>query len=552
MGLTTVFGAGGGTVSYEDFHQANLILLVGANPAEAHPIIFHHIMKGVHRGAQLVVVDPRKTLSAKRAHEHLAIHVGSDIALINALCHVIIRDGLQHRTFIERATTGFEEFAKSVIPWTPERAEAITGIKAERIESLARQIAQKDGVIIGWTLGITEHHNAVHNVFSLINLALLTGNVGRPGAGLSPFRGQNNVQGGGDMGALPNRLPGFQDLRDPAVREKFETAWNVRLDPEPGWNQTQMFDAMERGMLRGLYVIGENPLQSEANSHHIRKLFEGLDALVVQDIFLTPTAELAHVVFPARASFAESDGTYVNSERRVQRVRAARQAPGQAQDDLWIVTALAQAMGLDWTQRSAEEIFDEMRQLSPNFRGMTYERLEKHHGLQWPCPDEDHPGTPRLHERLWGASVDPLVPFMPVEWEPVAEAPSDDYPFLLTTGRRLGFYNTGVQSSHYEHPEQFRELVAMNPNDAQAHGIQEGDTVIVRSRRGSVTVPVEITRAVNPGTLFLSFHFPDQVPTNDLSIDVTDPLSGTAEFKAMAVFVEKIPSAEKEPVVKTS
>jgi predicted molibdopterin-dependent oxidoreductase YjgC len=539
-----VLGSGAGTSSYEEFHHTDLILLVGSNAAEAHPIIFHHMMKGVKNGARLVVVDPRKTLTAAKAHEHFQIEVGSDIALFNAMAHVIIRDGLANQEFIDRATASFEDFRAHVAAWTPERAAPICGIEARRLEDLARRYATAKRALICWTLGITEHHNAVDNVFSLTNLALLTGHVGREGSGLCPLRGQNNVQGGGDMGALPNRLPGFQDLRDPVVRASFEAAWGTTLGPEPGWHQTEMFHAMADGRLRGLYVIGENPVESEANGNHVRHLFERLEALVVQDIFLTPTAELAHVVFPARASFAESDGTYTNSERRVQRVRAARKAPGQAQDDLWILTRLAQSLGHPWAMKEAEAVFDEMRQLAPNFRGMTYARLEAEHGIQWPCPSEGHPGTRTLHTRLWEAEVNPRAPFMPVDWEPPVETPTPDYPFMLTTGRRLAFYNTGVQSNAYDHPHNIGEWMEIAAADADRLGVRDGQAVAVTSRRGRIEVPAYRSDAVKPGTVFLSFHFPDHVKTNTLSIDAADPKSGTAEFKATAVRVERIGGEE--------
>lgn len=540
MGLTTVFGSGAGTSSYDDFHHTAFILLVGSNAAEAHPIIFHHIMKGVHNGAELVVVDPRKTLTTKRAHEHLQIQVGSDIALLNAMAHVIIRDGLYREDFISHATTGFKEFADSVITWTPERAAGLTGISPDRIESLAHRYAKAPTAMIGWTLGITEHHNAVDNVLALINLSLLCGNVGRPGSGLNPLRGQNNVQGGGDMGALPGRLPGFQDVLDPAVRAKFELAWGTPISPEPGWDQTQMFEAIEKDQLKGLYVIGENPIQSEANSEHMRHLFEKLDALVVQDIFLTATGEMADVVLPATVSFAESDGTYTNSERRVQRVRPARKPPGEAKDDLWVVASLAQAMGQAWPILSAEEVFDEMRQLTTNYRGMTYERLDSQKGMQWPVPYEGHPGSKVLHERLWEPDVGDKAPFIPVEWSPPSELISADFPLLLTTGRRLAFFNTGVQSNVYDHPHNGGEWMEIHRDDAKPLGIEDGETVRVLSRRGQVTVPVRYSDAVMPGTVFLTFHFPEHVMTNNLTIDTTDPKSGTAEFKAAAVRIERL------------
>jgi formate dehydrogenase major subunit len=342
------------------------------------------------------------------------------------------------------------------------------------------------------------------------------------------------------MGALPNRLPGFQDITDPAVREKFERAWGVSISSQRGWDQTQMFDAMDRGALRGLYVIGENPLQSEANAAHMRKIFSQLDALVVQDIFLTATGKMANVVLPARASFAESDGTYTNSERRVQRVKAGRQAPGEAQDDLWIVTSLARAMGYDWPFSKAEQVFDEMRHLTTNYYGMTYDRLEQEHGLQWPVPEEGHPGSRVLHERLWDDVVVDKAPFTCVEWAPPTEQTTAEYPLLLTTGRRLAFFNTGVQSNVYDHPHNTGEWMEIHPKDAETLGINDEDVVRVLSRRGEVEVPAHYSEAVNPGTVFMTFHFPDEVMTNALTIDSTDPQSGTAEFKAAAVRVERL------------
>jgi predicted molibdopterin-dependent oxidoreductase YjgC len=542
VGLTTVFGSGAGTSSYEDFHRTAFILLVGSNAAEAHPIIFHHIMKGVRNGAEMVVVDPRKTLTTRKAHEHLQIAVGSDIALANAMAHVIIRDGLYHQEFVEHATEGFAEFADHVRDWTPARAEAVTGIAADRIESLAKRYAAAPSAMIAWTLGITEHHNAVDNVRALINLALLCGNVGRPGAGLNPLRGQNNVQGGGDMGALPARLPGFQDIEDPQVREKFEKVWGAPIPQTAGYDQTQMFAAMEAGGLRGLYVIGENPAQSDANSKHVRHLLESLDALVVQDIFLTATGELADVVLPAHVSFAESEGTYTNSERRVQRVKAARRAPGEAQDDLWITASLAKAMGYDWPILSARELFDEMRHLTLNYRGMTYDRLEKLQGMQWPVYDETHLGSAVLHDRLWEPETGPKAPFAAVDWEPPVEHTTPEYPFLLTTGRRLPFFNTGVQSNVYDHPHKIGEWMEIHPEDAAKLNISDGEVIAVASPRGRVELAAYYSGAVTPGTVFMTFHFPDEVMTNDLTIDATDPKSGTAEFKAAAVRLERLES----------
>lgn len=497
-------------------------------------------MRGVRRGAQLMVADPRATQTSRRASLHLPLKVGSDIALFNAMAHVIIRDGLVNQEFVQRATEGFARFSQHVADWPPSRAAAITGLSTALIEEAAHRYAKARRAMLCWTLGITEHHNAVENVYSLINLSLITGHVGRRGSGLNPLRGQNNVQGGGDMGALPNRLPGFQSVEDEDVRRKFEAAWHVPISPIPGWNQTQMFEAIDQGKMTGLYVIGENPLVSDADANRIRDLFGRLEGLVVQDIFLTETAALADVVFPALASFAESDGTYTNSERRVQRVRKARQGPGQSQDDLWIISRLAQEMGYDWPIQNAQAVFDEMRQLAPLYRGISYERLDQEPGVQWPCPTSDHPGTETLHTRLWDSTVSPKVRFTPVNWEPPADPPHKDFPLMLTTGRRLASYNTGVQSGAYSHPRPQGEWVDISPQDARTLGVVDGEVVRIASRRGSIKVPARYSSEVPPGTVFMAFHNPEQALTNRLCIEAADPQAGTAEFKASRVRIEKI------------
>jgi predicted molibdopterin-dependent oxidoreductase YjgC len=467
--------------------------------------------------------------------------VGSDIALANAIGREIIAAGLHNQEFIDHATVGFEAYRETVWRYTLEYAEAETGVPAAAIRQLAHDYATARRAMICWTLGITEHHNAVDNVLALINLALLTGHVGRYGSGLNPLRGQNNVQGGGDMGALPDRLPGFQHVENDQLRARFERAWGVTIPPTRGWHLSAMFDAMERGELRTLYVIGENPVQSEADGARARRLLEGLDFLVVQDIFLTKTAELADVVLPSAAAWAESEGTVTSSERRVQRVRKAVDPPGQARDDLWIVFELARRLGHDWGEPIAEKVWDEVRSLSPVHAGMSYRRLEALGGIQWPCWDENHPGELFLHSRLWARPrVGPPAPFMPVEHDPPVERLSPEFPFRLTTGRRLDSFNTGVQSSAYPSPLRRGETVDMSPEDALALGLAEGDRVRIVSRRGAVEAPVHIDETLRPGLLFMTFHFGDQVATNLLTVDATDPKSGTAEFKAAAVRVEKL------------
>jgi len=539
-----VFGAGGGTSSYREAEETDLIILWGSNARETHPIFFHHLLRGVRNGARLYAVDPRRTSSAEWADVWLGLDVGSDIALANAIAREIIHAGLANREFIQRATSDFDAYREKVESYTLEYAEQETGVPAEAIRELAHAFASADRAMICWTLGITEHHNAVDNVLALINLALLTGHVGRYGSGLNPLRGQNNVQGGGDMGALPDRLPGFQYIENDALRAKFDEAWGVPVPAKRGWHLSGMFDAMERGELTAVYVIGENPVQSEADQQRAKRLLLGLDFLVVQDLFLTATGEIADVVLPAAAAWAEAEGTVTNSERRVQRVRKAMDPPGEAREDLWIIYELARRMGSDWGEASAERTWDELRSLSPVHRGMTYPRLEALGGIQWPCWDETHPGELFLHSRLWEDPVPGLrAPFVPVDHDPPVDRLTEDYPIRLTTGRRLDSFNTGVQSSGYTSPMRRGESLDISPEDAELHALADGERVRVVSRRGAIEVPVRIDPSLRPGLTFMTLHFQDDVATNILTIDATDPKSGTAEFKATAIRIEKLASA---------
>jgi predicted molibdopterin-dependent oxidoreductase YjgC len=538
-----VFGAGGGTSSYKEVEETDLLILWGSNARETHPIFFHHVLKAVHNGAKLYVLDPRRTGSAQWADTWMGLDVGTDIAMSNTIAREIIHAGLTNELFIERATTGFEEYRASVEPWTLEEGERVTGVPAEVIRELAHAYARADRAILCWTLGITEHVTAVDNVLALINLALLTGHVGRYGSGLNPLRGQNNVQGGGDMGAIPNKLPGFQDVQDDMeARAKFEAAWGTELPPERGWHLSEMFDGMERGEFNTLYVLGENPAQSEADSKRALGLLEGLDFMVAQDILMTKTCEMADVVLPSSASWCESEGgTVTNSERRVQLMRKAIDPPGQARDDQWIICELAKRLGHDWGQPTPEQVWDELRSLSPMHGGMSYARLEAEGGIQWPCPTEDHPGSEFLHGRLWAEPVEgPLAPFSVTKWVPPIDELDDDFPIRLTTGRRLDSYNTGVQSGLYKSPLRRGETLDLSPQDAESLGVEEGEVVQITSRRGSIQAPVRIADGLRPGLAFMTMHFPDEIDVNILTIDATDPKSGTAEFKATAIRVEKV------------
>ena len=536
-----MFGAGGGTSSYEETRNADLIVLWGSNAREAHPIFFHHVLKAVHHGAKLIVVDPRRTPSAQWADLWLGLDVGTDIPLSNAVAREIIHEGLVNTEFIERATSGYEAYRDSVEPWTLDEAARVTGVPADAIRELAHTWANAGRAQMCWTLGITEHHNAVDNVFALINLALLTGHVGRYGSGLQPLRGQNNVQGGGDMGALPNRLPGFQLLEDDAVRARFDAAWGVEVPPRNGKHLTEMFEAMEHGTLRSAYVIGENPAQGEADQTRAVRLLTGLDHLVVQDLFLTATAQLADVVFPAASTLGESEGTVTSSERRVQRVRKAIEPRGAARNDIEIVYALAARMGHDLGSSQAEDVWNELRSLSPVHAGMSYARLAELGGIQWPCLDETDPGQLFLHGRLWDEVVEERAPFQCVEHSPPVDLLDDDFPLRLTTGRRLESYNTGVQSSGFSSPLHVGgEAILLAPADGQRYGVADGARARIVSRRGSVEAPVRYDPTLRPGLAFMNLHFPEIVATNVLTIDATDPKSGTAEFKATAIRLEAV------------
>jgi predicted molibdopterin-dependent oxidoreductase YjgC len=537
-----VFGAGGGTSSYEEVRDvADLIVLWGSNAREAHPIWFHHALKAVHRGARLMVVDPRRSASAQWADLWLGLDVGTDIALANAVAREIIHAGLANEEFIARATSGFEAYRESVEPWTLDEAERVTRVPAEAIRELAHAYGSASHAQLCWTLGITEHHNAVDNVLALINLSLLTGQVGRWGSGLQPLRGQNNVQGGGDMGALPDRLPGFVPVEDESHRARFEHAWGATIPPKRGLHLSGMFEAMAHGELRALYVIGENPAQSEADQKRAVALLEGLDHLVVQDILMTKTAEMADVVLPASATWCEAEGTVTSSERRVQRVRKALDPPGEARDDIEIVYAIAQRLGYDLGSPRSEDIWNELRSLSAMHGGMSYARLEELGGIQWPCPDESHPGEKFLHGRLWEPVVADRAPFTPVEDDPPVDKLDDDFPIRLTTGRRLESFNTGVQSNAYSSPlHRNGSALRLAPEDGARYGIADGGRARVVSRRGSVEAGVVYDTTLRAGLAFMNLHFPDEVATNDLTIDAIDPKSGTAEFKATAIRVEAV------------
>jgi formate dehydrogenase alpha subunit len=544
-GLRMVVGAGAMTNSIAEIEDADLLMVTGSNTTEAHPVLALRIKRAVAKGARLIVIDPRRTKLARLAHRHLQLRVGTDIPLLNAMMHVIIAEGLYDPDYLTRSTVGFAALQEAVAEYTPQRVAEICGVPAQDIVATAREYATTERAAIIYSLGITEHSTGTLNVVSLGNLALLTGHFGRESAGVNPLRGQNNVQGVCDMGALPNVLPGYQALDDPEVRAKFERAWGCRLPTSKGLMETEYADALLAGRLRAWYIVGENPALSYSHVGQVREALQAAEFLVVQDLFLTETAQYADVVLPA-AAWAETEGTYTNSERRVQRVRQAIPPPGQAKQDWEIVCALAQAMGYPMHYASPAEIWDEIASLTPSLAGISYERLERERvGLQWPCPTPDHPGTKFLHADLLAGKR--RGTFVPVVWEPYGEQPDEEYPFVLTTGRRLFHYHTRTMTGRAGGLDQVwgRETVDLNPADAQRLKVSNGDLVRVVSRRGAVLVAARLTDECPPGTVFMAFHFPD-VPTNLMTEGVYDSVTRTPRYKACAVRLEPVRTGQEQ------
>jgi len=554
------------TNSISEIEDTDLIFITGSNTSEAHPIIGRMVKRAVdRRRAKLIVVDPRQVVMVSFANIWLRPRPGTDVAWINGMIHVILEEGLWDRMFVDERTEGFEELRDAVRGDTPEAVERITGIPAEELRRAARLYARAPRAMILYAMGITQHTHGTDNVKALANLAMICGNVGREGTGLNPLRGQNNVQGACDMGALPNVLPGYQSVIDEEVLARFQQAWatGVRLSNRVGLTVTEMFPAALEGRVRAMYVVGENPALSDANVAHVRKALESLDFLVVQDIFFTETAALADVVLPA-ASFAEKDGTFTNTERRVQRVRKAIDPPGQARADWEIFCDLAKRLSERlsgpvpsaaveegvvyrlinrgyWDYKDPSEIFDEIASVTPIYGGLTYRRLESE-GIQWPCPTRHHPGTPFLHKERFSRG---RGKFHAIQYRAPAELPDREYPFYLSTGRIRYQYHTGTMTRRSRGlsliaPE---ERIQMNPADAQRLGIQEGDWVRVISRRGEVKARVLVTERSAPGMVFGTFHF-SEVPINLLTNDALDPVSKIPEFKVCAVRVEKLEAQE--------
>jgi formate dehydrogenase alpha subunit len=538
-GLAASFGSGAMTNSIAELEDSDCILVIGSNTTETHPVIATFIKRAVRlKKKTLIVAEPRRIDLARHATLWLRQYPGTDVALINGLMHVIIQENLHDQAYIAARTENFAALKETVARYTPEYVEQITGVPAPDLRAAARLYGQARAAAIVYAMGITQHTTGTDNVKSLANLAMLCGNVGIKGGGVNPLRGQNNVQGACDMGGLPNVFSGYQSVTDPDRRWKMEAAWGVRN--LPGWvglTMTEMLPAIHHGGIKALYIIGENPVISEADTSHVVNPLLQLDFLVVQDIFLTETGKLAHVVLPA-ASFAEKDGTFTNTERRVARVRQVIPPVGDSKPDWQIIAEISRRMGHPLPFTRAEDIFEEIRRVTPSYAGITYGRLEAEGGLQWPCPHTDHPGTVLLHGEQFARG---RGQFFGIDYREPAEPPDAQYPLVLSTGRVLYQYHTGTMSRRApglveKAPECRVEIAA---GDAARYGISEGEPVRVRSRRGEIVARALVSTKAVPGTIFIPFHY-YEAAVNKLTIAALDPVARIPEYKVCAVSIEKV------------
>ncbi|MBI3008706.1 MAG: formate dehydrogenase subunit alpha, partial [Candidatus Omnitrophica bacterium] len=536
-GLAQAIGSGAMTNSIKDIPDSEVILVIGSNTTEAHPIVSLKMKEAVmHRGAKLIVIDPRPIPLTEFSHSWLRQKPGTDVAIINGMIHHIIGAGLEYKEFISKRTEGFNEFKESIKEWTPKKSGEVSGVPEEIIKEAAELYSKAKSASIFWAMGITQHTTGTDNVLALANLALLTGNFGKPGAGLNPLRGQNNVQGACDMGALPNLLPGYLGVNDPEVKKRFESSWGNPLPAQKGLTIVEMVNGAYKGDIKALYIMGENPLVSDPDINHVREAFLKLEFLVVQDIFLSETARLADVVIPSTSSF-EKDGTFTNTERRIQRFYKALVPPGEAKDDWEIICAISARLGYKMHYRHPSEIMEEISGLTPIYGGVRYERLDIK-GLQWPCPDVTHPGTEILHKAQFTRG---MGKFHPVQYLAPREVADKDYPFVLTTGRLLQQYHTGTMTRRVEGIRKLVPecLIEINKEDAEKLYVTDKEMVRLVSRRGAINARLNINSGIKPGVLFMPFHFAEAA-ANTLTIAALDPVAKIPEYKVCAVRIEKI------------
>jgi formate dehydrogenase alpha subunit len=532
-GLTRSFGSGAATNSIDELPEAKCILIIGSNPTEAHPIIGWRLITARDKGAKIILADPRSITMSAFSDLHLKLLPGTDICLLNGMMREILAQGWEDKGFIQERTEGFDELKKVLEKYTPEYVEKITRVPQEILVKAAKIYATSGPASIIYSLGITEHTTGTDNVSSLANLAMLTGNVGKPSCGVNPLRGQNNVQGSCDMGALPNVFSGYQDVEDAQAREKFEKAWKVRLPAKKGLTNSDMFT--EPGKIKLFYIIGEDVVHSEPNSKQVATCLKKAEFVVMHDLFLCKSAEYADVVLPA-SSFLEKEGTFTNADRRIQRVRKAYTPRFETKPDGQIIMELSGLLGYPMKYKNASAVMDEIARLSPLFAGVSYERLEKAGFLQWPCPDKNHPGTKILHQGRFSRGKGK---FFAIEHKPPQEVPDVDFPFVLSTGRILFHYNSGTQTRRTtilsrEFPENF---VQINFQDAKRLKIINKSKVTVSTRRGALTVKAVVTDAIIPGVIWMPFHYADKL-TNILTNDAFDPISKIGEYKACAAKIE--------------
>ena len=535
-GLVTTFGSGAMTNSIREIGDAACILAIGTNTTEAHPVIALEIKRAVNKGGKLIVANAREIGLVRFADLWLRHRPGTDVALLMGMMRVIVDEGLMDSSFIEERCENFDEFKESLKAFDPDSVEKITGVPADKIAEAARIYATNSPATILYAMGITQHSHGTDNVIAIANLAMLSGNVGKPSSGVNPLRGQNNVQGACDLGALPNVCPGYQSVTDPAIKEKFETAWGASLSDKPGLTVTEMLDGAHTGAIKAMYIVGENPPLSEPDAAHALEALKKLDFLVVQDIFLSETAQEANVVLPA-TSFAEKDGTFTNTERRVQRVRKAIEPIGDTRPDWWITSQIAQRMGTrGFDYQNASQIMDEIASLTPSYGGISYQRLEEG-GLQWPCPTADHHGTPILHAAQFSRGKGH---FVPLEYKPSMELPDDEFPLLLTTGRNLYHWHTGTMTRKVKGLNDLlgEGQLEISPKDAADLGIADGDMVKVASRRGEITARAKVTEVSPEGVVYMNFGFAES-SANVLTNPVLDPVAKIPEYKVCAVRVKK-------------
>jgi formate dehydrogenase major subunit len=536
-GLALALGSGAMTNSFDEIENAKCIFAIGSNTSVAHPIVATRLFRAKEKGAMLIVVDPRKTHISRLANIHVQHRLGSDVALLNGMMHVILKNGWLNESFIKERTENIDALMETIKKYPPEKASEITGVEVETIVEVAKHYATSETSSILYCLGITQHSTAVDNVKSLANLSMLCGQIGRPSTGVNPLRGQNNVQGACDMGGLPNVYPGYQVVTSADVQQKFETAWGSKMSPTVGLTIMEMLQGCIDGKIKAMVILGENPVVSDPDSTHVKHALESAEFFMAIDIFQTPTTKLAHVVFPA-ASFAEVNGTFTNSERRVQLVRKAID-PIAGKTNWQIIQELSTLLGYTMHYESAEAIYDEMASLSPAFGGISHARLGNN-SLCWPCPTPDHPGTPILHV---GKFTRGFGLFHAVEYKPPAEIPDQEYPFWMTTGTEFAHYLTATMTRHCESLDrEMPELITdLNPKDGKRLQVRHGDYVRVSSRRGSLVSKVQLTDRVKPGMIFMPLHF-EEAMANLLTNPALDPISKTPEYKVCAVAIDKIES----------